>query len=88
MANIKSSAKSARQTVTRTAHNRSIKSGVKTALKKFQTAVSTGADTSAAFNFAASELDRAAKRRVIHKNAAARHKSRMALQLKAAKTEA
>lgn len=88
MANIKSSAKSARQTVTRTAHNRAIKSGVKTALKKFQTALSTGGDASAAYNFAASEIDRAAKRGVIHKNASARHKSRMAHQLKAAKAEA
>lgn len=85
MANTKSAAKRARQTPKRTLRNRSIMSGVKTAQKKLQGTLA-GAGTDPAARLAAaqlyvSELDRAAKRGTIHKNAADRRKSRLARAL-------
>ena len=88
MANIKSAAKRARQTPTRTLRNRSIMTGLKTAQKKLQTTLAAGGADPAARLTAArlyvSELDRAAKRGTIHKNAADRRKSRLARALAAA----
>lgn len=86
MANTKSAAKRARQTPKRTLRNRSILSGLKTAQKKLQTALTGGAGTDAEARLTAarlyvSELDRAAKRGTIHKNAADRRKSRLARTL-------
>ena len=86
MANTKSAAKRARQTPKRTLRNRSIMSGVKTAQKKLlSTLTGTGAADPEARLTAArlyvSELDRAAKRGTIHKNAADRRKSRLARAL-------
>ncbi len=91
MANTKSAAKRARQTPKRTLRNRSILTGLKTAQKKLQTALTGAAADPAARLTAArlyvSELDRAAKRGTIHKNAADRRKSRLARTL-AGKTAA
>lgn len=82
MANTKSAAKRARQTPKRTLRNRSILSGIKTVQKKLITALAGPAtDTEARLTAArlyVSELDRAAKRGTIHKNAANRRKSRLA----------
>lgn len=86
MANTKSAAKSARKNITRTNRNRAIKSGVKTTTKDFRVQLTEEPDEAPeSMQYAASELDRAAKRGVIHKNAAARRKSRMAKQLAALK---
>lgn len=98
MANTKSAAKRARQTPKRTLRNRSILTGLKTAQKKLQTSLTTGAGADPAARDQAarlyvSELDRAAKRGVIHPNAANRRKGKLARALagdgggsKAAKT--
>ena len=89
MANTKSAAKRARQTPKRTLRNRSILTGIKTVQKKLQAVLTNdAADPEARLTAArlyVSELDRAAKRGVIHKNAADRRKSRLARTL-AAKT--
>lgn len=79
MANIKSVAKRARQSVKRHARNSSILSRVKTAQKKVRLAVSAGdqAAARAAYSQLSSVVDRAAKRGVIHPNAASRNKSRL-----------
>jgi small subunit ribosomal protein S20 len=79
MANIKSVAKRARQSVKRHARNTSVISRVKSAQKKVRTALSSGdtASATAAYNELASVVDRAAKRGVIHPNAADRNKSRL-----------
>ena len=55
------------------ARNRAQRSALRTALKKAHTV--SGADENLA---AVKLLDRAARKGLIHKNAAARHKSRMA----------
>ncbi|MFM8231223.1 MAG: 30S ribosomal protein S20 [Chthoniobacterales bacterium] len=87
MANIKSAAKRARQARVRTARNRSTLNALKTASKKTGAAIGAK-DAKAAQESAlrlASELDRAVKHGTIHRNAAARRKSRLARQLAALK---
>jgi small subunit ribosomal protein S20 len=67
--------------------NRSVKSAVKTQVKKVTTAVAAGnvADGETEFRLAMKKLDKAAAKGIIHKNAAARTKSRLSARLKAAK---
>ncbi len=78
MANIKSAEKRNRQTPKRTARNRVLRSGARTAVKKARTAVDSGEAMSAeAVQAAISVLDRAATKGVIHKNNASRRKSRL-----------
>ena len=85
MANIKSSKKRILVTQTKTAQNRIIKSALKTAIKKFEAAVASSnteeADT--LFVKVTKALDMAAQKGVVHKNMAARKKSRLAAKLKA-----
>lgn len=80
MANIKSSKKRILVTKTKTDRNKAIKSEVRTAIKRVQTAVESGdkAVAQAALQAAASEIDTAAKRNVFHKNNASRKVSRLA----------
>ncbi len=82
MANTKSAAKRARQTITRTARNRRVLTGIKTQSKGLRTQLTgktpDAAATKAAYQEFVSELDRAVKRGVIHKNAANRRKSTLA----------
>ena len=66
-----------RQEQKRRLHNRSIKSLVKTQITKARQAIATDEDAEAAVRTAVSELDRAAKKGVIHRNNAARRKSRL-----------
>ncbi len=89
MPNNAAAEKRMRQETKRRAHNRSVKSEVKTEVTKARQAIATP-NTSAesaveAVRMAVSELDRAAKKGVIHKNNAARRKSRLMKQLNAAK---
>ncbi|HOL18378.1 MAG TPA: 30S ribosomal protein S20 [Bacillota bacterium] len=80
MPNTKSAEKRVRQTKIRTARNRRIKSIVKTSIRRFEEAVQAGdMDTAKAKMVAAASLiDKAAAKGVIHKNNAARKKSRLA----------
>ena len=76
MANIQSSKKSIRKTITRTARNRHIKSTFKT-LKKNMDKLAQSGDamaTKLAAQVFISAIDKAAKRGVIHFNKASRHK--------------
>ena len=85
MANIKSSAKRALIIEKTTAKNRSAKSLMKTNSKKFDAAVS-GSDRDAAedaYKTAVKTVDRAATKKLIHKNKAARRKSAMTRKLNA-----
>jgi len=77
MANSRSAEKRVRQIKARTAHNRSLKSRIRTFRKRVQAAVDGGDKQAAAEELANyfSALDKAAKRNVIHKNASARLKS-------------
>ena len=74
MANTKSAAKRARQSIKRTARNRT----VLTALKGKAKTVKGATGDKAAAQTLISALDKAVKRGVIHKNAANRRKSRLA----------
>lgn len=80
-----SAKKRMRQEQKRRAHNRSIKSRVKTQITKARLAITTSnasnEDAAEAVRLAVSELDRAAKKGVLHKNNAARRKSRLMKQL-------
>ena len=87
MPNNKSAEKRMRQEQKRRAHNRSVKSIVKTQVTKARQAITvtsvSAEDAEAAVRAAVSELDRAAKKGVIHRNNAARRKSRLMKQLNA-----
>lgn len=79
MANIKSAKKRARQSEQRRLRNVSARSMVRTALKKVVKAIEAKdkAGAVAAFTAAQPVMDRYAARGLIHKNKAARHKSRL-----------
>jgi small subunit ribosomal protein S20 len=85
MANIASARKRARQVVKQNAHNTSLRSRLRTAIKTVRKAVLAGDKAAAAAQFRASMsvIDSIADKRIIHKNAAARHKSRLAAAVKA-----
>ena len=85
MANIKSAKKRAIQAETRRKHNASRRSMTRTCLKKVIAAIEAGnkEDAQAAFTLAIPLLDRMAAKGLIHKNKAARHKSRLNAQIKA-----
>lgn len=77
MANKKHSEKAARQSVKHQEINRIYRSGARTAVRKARLAISSGEDAATAVKEAMSVLDRAAAKGVIHKNNAARRKSRL-----------
>ena len=87
MPNIASARKRHRQNLKRNARNRSVKSELKTEIRQVREAATAGkidqAETE--FRVAVAKLDRAAAKRIIHPNRAARLKSRMSAHLKAAK---
>ena len=80
MANIKSAKKRIDVTATRTARNKSIRSKVKTSIKKVETAVAENdkAAAEAALKAATTEINKACSKGVYHKNNAARKVSRLA----------
>ncbi len=84
MANIKSAIKRIRQSEKRRVRNRAIRSRMRTYVKQANTAIVTGDDAGEAVRAAISELDRAAKKGIIHPNNAARRKSRLMHKLNAA----
>ena len=77
MANLKSSKKDLRRIAKRKARNQSTKTALKTFVKKVKLATD-GESAQVALLVASSALDKAAKRGIIHKNQAARRKSRAA----------
>ena len=85
MANIKSAKKRILVTQTKTAQNRIVKSALKTAIKKFEAAVASSNtdEANTLFVKVTKALDMAAQKGVVHKNMAARKKSRLAAKLKA-----
>ena len=85
MANTAQARKRARQAVKQNAHNSAQRSELRTAIKAVRKAI-VGGDKAAAtqvFQSSISTIDRFADKKVIHKNKAARHKSRLAAALKA-----
>jgi small subunit ribosomal protein S20 len=76
MANIKSAEKRIRQTAKRTLRNRSARTRLRSAIKKYRQ--TEAAKKTGSLPETYSEIDRALRKGAIHKNAAARYKSRLA----------
>jgi len=85
MANSAGSKKRARQAVKRNKHNSQIRAKVRTFVKKVAYAIETGDNKEAVSGFAVMQknLDQAVSKGLIHKNQAARKKSRLSTQIKA-----
>ncbi len=82
MPNIKSSIKRVSVNRKKNLRNRKVKSGVKTAVKKYNTALAQdGGATQKELSAVSSSLDRAAAKGVLHKNTANRKKARLAKAL-------
>ena len=84
MANTAQTKKRARQNDTQRIHNASLRSTLRTALKKITKAILLGDKKIAkkAFDENISVIDKIADKKIIHKNKAARHKSRLNSALK------
>ena len=82
MPNIKSAMKRVKVSKKKNLRNRMVKSGVKTAVKKYQVALNENVATAGAqLSATTSAIDKAAAKGVIHKNAANRKKARLAKAL-------
>ncbi len=84
MPNIKSAKKRMKQSAVRNARNRSAKKELNTEYKKVIAAIDSGnvAAAEAELSAAAKLLDKTAAKRIIHRNAAARTKSRLSAKIK------
>jgi small subunit ribosomal protein S20 len=80
---VSSAAKRVRITERRTLRNRQVKSAMRTAIRKYLQTLETGSREEAQLSLrnAISQIDRAASKGVIHKNQAARRKSRLSKRL-------
>ena len=87
MANTPQARKRARQAEVRRKHNASQRSAMRTAIKKTIAAIASTDHEAASVAYAAVApvLDRAVTHGIIHKNKAARHKSRLNAHIKALK---
>ncbi|MBI85754.1 MAG: 30S ribosomal protein S20 [Planctomycetaceae bacterium] len=90
MPNTNSAKKRLRQNVVHRDRNRSVKSAIRNQLRKVREAITSG-DVQGGedqLRLATQKLDRAAARRIIHPNRAARIKSRLQRSIKSAKQQA
>jgi small subunit ribosomal protein S20 len=85
MANIASARKRARQAEKRRQHNAALRSELRSAIRNVRKAITAGDKKAAGtvLQRASSVIDSIADKHIIHKNAAARHKSRLAARIKA-----
>jgi small subunit ribosomal protein S20 len=85
LANSAQAKKRARQSEARRRHNASLRSLVRTVIKKVIAAIDAGDNeqAKAAYNEAVPVIDRMADKGILHKNKAARHKSRVYVRGKA-----
>jgi small subunit ribosomal protein S20 len=89
VANIKSQIKRNKQNLVRHERNKAVRSELKSRSKSAVTAAETGADDAdARLKLAIKRIDMAATRGVIHKNQAARRKSRLMAQIKRVSAQA
>ena len=77
MANIHSAIKRNRSSKRRAVRNQTTRSKARSAVKDARVAIASGEDVSKNVNAAASALDKAASKGIIHKRNAARRKSRL-----------
>jgi len=87
LANSPQAKKRARQSESRRRHNASFRSLVRTSIKKVDAAIESGdhSKASEAYSSAVPIIDRMADKGIIHKNKAARHKSRLNSSIRALK---
>jgi small subunit ribosomal protein S20 len=85
MANTKQAAKRAKQSLKHRAANVRLRTTLRTAIKKIEKAIASGDANAAqsALRDESSTVDRIARKGIIHRNKAARHKSRLAAKAKA-----
>lgn len=85
MANSAQARKRARQAEETRQHNASLKSSLRTAVKKVRKAIAAGDKTAATAQLQASQavIDRIADKKIVHKNTASRTKSRLAQAIRA-----
>lgn len=85
MANSVQARKRARQALKARAHNASLRSRLRTAIKAVRKAIDAGDQAAAkqVFDQSMSTIDSIADKNIIHKNKAARHKSRLSAAIKA-----
>ena len=85
MANTAQARKRARQSTKRNAHNSAQRSELRTAIKKVRKAIAAGDKAKAQAQLQASQsvIDSVSAKGVLHRNAAARHKSRLSAAIKA-----
>lgn len=89
MANIKSQIKRNKQNLVRHERNKAVRSELKSRAKSAVAAAEAGADDADdRLRMAIKRLDMAAAKGVIHRNAAARRKSRLVAQVRRASSEA
>lgn len=82
MPNIKSAKKRVKVIATKTLRNQMIKSQLKTAIKKFEASLSEGKEAATeAYAYVVKKTDQAVAKGILHKNTAARRKSRYAEML-------
>jgi len=85
MANTAQARKRARQSVKRRAHNTSLRSELRTAIKKVRKAIAAGdkAGAQAVLDSSRAGIDSLARKRVVHPNTASRYTSRLQAAVKA-----
>ncbi len=84
MANSAQARKRARQAAALNQHNSSLRSMYRTSIRRVREAIQAGDQTAATevYRKASGVIDRVADKNIIHKNKAARHKSRLAAAIK------
>jgi len=84
LANTAQAKKRARQSEDRRQHNTGMRSQLRTSLKKVHTAIATNDKKTADASFREAQpiIDKMVSKGIIHKNKAARHKSRLNAQIK------
>ena len=85
MPNIKSAKKRVLVAANKTARNKALKSNLKTTVKKAEAAIAEGAGEQEAIRLAIKRIDQACAKGILHKNTAARRKSKLVRKLNSAK---
>ena len=85
MANTAQARKRARQADKQRSHNGSLRSTLRTAIKRVRQAIDAGAKAAAqtVFQQSVAGMDRIADKKIVHKNKTSRTKSRLSAQIKA-----
>ena len=85
MANSKSAEKAARQAIKHNVRNVALRSHARSAIRKVLASVASGnkAEATANYREAVSVVDSLVNKRLVHRNKASRHKSRLAARIKA-----